>query len=121
MGAITRWRQREVIEEITAQVESDLEIAAKVVEVDARRRLLKIHDPEWGRGYRKLLALYRLTSFVQRSRGAVEAGIGIPPGKTGDLGFWIEVGSKTAAAHPWLRPALLTNLENIMALLGGSQ
>lgn len=117
MSVIREWRQREVIEEITAQVESDLRVAAKVVEVDARRRLLAIHDPEWGRGYRKLLALFRLTSFVERSRDAVEAEVGIPKGKTGDVGFWIEVGSKSAPAHPWLRPALLTNLENILTLL----
>jgi hypothetical protein len=35
------------------------------------------------------------------------------------MGFYIETGSTTAPAHPWLRPALLTNLRNIVALLGG--
>lgn len=118
MSVIREWRQREVIGEIAAQVESDLEVAAKVVEVDARRRLLAIHDPEWGRGYRKLLALFRLTSFVERDGTTVEAGIGMTGRKEGWLGFYIEVGSRTAPAHPWLRPALLTNLENILTLLG---
>ena len=118
MSMIREWRQREVIEEIMVQVESSLEVAAKMVEVDARRRLLAIHDPEWGRGYRKLLALFRLISFVERDSKAVEASIGMTGRKEGWLGFYIEVGSKTAPAHPWLRPALLTNLESILALLG---
>lgn len=117
MSVIREWRQREVIEEIMIQVEADLATAAKVVEVDARRRLLAIHDPEWGRGYRKLLALFRLISFVERDGMVVEAGIGMTGRKEGWLGFYIEVGSKTAPAHPWLRPALLTNLDNILALL----
>lgn len=120
MSGIQKWRQAEVIEEISAELERNMETAAKVVEVDARRRLLKISEPEWGAAYRKLLALYRLTSIVTRDRMAVEAGIGMPPGKKGsDYGYWIEVGSHTAPAHPWLRPALLHNLRNILELLTG--
>ena len=119
-SGVTEWKQRELVEAIAAQVTENMEAAAKVVEVDARHRLLAIRDPEFGRGYRRMLALYRLTSFVKRAGNAIEAQIGIPKGeKGGDYGFWIEVGSKTAAAHPWLRPALATNLRTIMALLGG--
>jgi len=119
MSHISQWRQREVIEEIADQVAADMETAGKVVEVDARRRLLRIHDPEFGRAYRRVLALYRLMSFVRRTGSVIEALVGIPRGeKGGDYGFWIEVGSKTAAAQPWLRPALLTNLKRIMEFLG---
>lgn len=119
MSPITEWRQADVIEEIAADVEANMEIAAKAVEADARRNLLKIGAPEWGLGYRKVLALYRLTSFVERSARAVEAGIGLPGGKAGHDGFYIETGSRTAPAHPWLRPALLHNLRHIVRLLAG--
>jgi hypothetical protein len=115
---IDQWRQREVIEEVADQVISDMETAGKVVEVDARRRLLRIQDPEFGRKYRRVLAMFRLTSFVRRTGSTIEALVGIPKGERGgDYGFWIEVGSKTAAAQPWLRPALLTNLRRIREFL----
>lgn len=117
---ITEWRQDAVIEEIAGGVEANMTVAAKVVETDARRRLLKIREPEFGTKYRKLLALFRLTSFVKRVGNEVWALIGIPPGEKGSsYGYYIEVGSSTAPAHPWLRPALLTNLRNIMGLLSG--
>lgn len=120
MSVIAQWRQQEVVEAIKTQVAADMETACKVVEVDARRRLLAIQEPEFGRKYRRILAMFRLTSFVEVESAAVTGHVGIPKGaKGGDYGFWIEIGSKTAAAHPWLRPALLTNLRNILKLLGG--
>jgi len=120
VSAVAEWRQREVVEAVRSEVAANMELACKVVEVDARRRLLAIQDPEFGRGYRRILAMFRLISFVETEKKNVIAGhVGIPKGeKGGDYGFWIEIGSKTAPAQPWLRPALLTNLDNIMALLG---
>ena len=115
-----RWDAKRVTREIADEVEATLEVAGKVVEVDARRRMLAIREPERGRGYRRVLALYRLTSAVVRTSWEIAVEIGIPKGKKGgDYGFWIEVGSRTAPAHPWLRPALLTNLKGIMGLFGG--
>lgn len=120
MSTIQVWRQREVVEEIAGYVQENMQTAAKVVEVDARRRMLKIKDPEWGTKYRKLLALYRLTSIVERQGLVITGAIGLPPGKKGSsYGFYIETGSRTAPAHPWLRPALLTNLRSILSLLSG--
>lgn len=117
---ITEWRSREVVEAVRAEVTSNMEAAAKVVEVDARRRLLAIREPEFGRAYRRVLALFRLTSFVTSDSNVIEGKIGIPAGEKGsDYGYWIETGSKSAPAQPWLRPALLTNLRDIIALLGG--
>jgi hypothetical protein len=114
------WRAREVTAQIAEQVAEDMATAGKMVEVDARRRLLAIREPEFGQGYRRVLALYRLISFVMRELSTITAYIGIPPGEEGsDYGFWIEVGSRTAPANPWLRPALLTNLKNVMNLLSG--
>jgi hypothetical protein len=121
MGSgVTEWRQREVFEAIAADVQETMEIAAKVVETDARRRLLRIREPDFGRKYRMVLALYRLTSFVRREGKAIVGKIGIPAGeKGGDYGFWIEIGSKTAPAQPWIRPALIENLRNIVRLFNG--
>lgn len=118
---IDRWDQDAVIEQIADEVESNMEIAVKAVEVDARKRLLSIGDPGWGAGYRRLVA-YRLTSFVNRDARAIVGAVGVPPDpKSGTpyMGFYIETGSTTAPAHPWLRPALLTNVRNILQLLGG--
>ncbi len=117
---IDKWDQAAVIEQIADEVVETMEIAAKVVQMDARKRLLKIHDPEWGRKYRKLIALYRLTSFVKRERLAVVGLIGMPrESKGNDMGFWIEVGTVSQPPHPWLRPALLANLRDIQQLFGG--
>jgi len=118
--AIAEWNQRKVVTAVKAEVAANMEIAATVVEVDARRRLLRIVEPEFGRAYRRVLALYRLISRVVVSENAVEGQIGIPPGKEGgDYGFWIETRSHTYAAQPWLRPALMDNLKNILKLLAG--
>jgi len=120
MSTISEWRQREVIEEITAEVAANMEIAAGVVEVDARKRLLRIQEPEFGRAYRRVLALYRLISQVVIGKDAIEGQIGIPPGeKSSEYGFYVETGSHTYAAQPWLRPALLENLKDIIRLLAG--
>jgi len=119
-SGVTEWRQREVFEAIAAEVQETMEIATKVVETDARRRLIRIREPQRRGKYRLVLALYRLTSFVRREGKAIVGKVGIPVGeKGGDYGFWIEIGSKTAPANPWLRPALVENLRNIVALLGG--
>jgi len=118
--AIDRWRAREVMAATRAEVAENMEIAAKLVETEARRNLLHIREPEFGRAYRKVLALYRLTSQVDTERDLIMAQIGIPAGVKGDsYGFWIEVGSRTAPAQPWLRPALVHNLSKIMGILEG--
>ena len=114
------WRQAEVIAAIVAEVAGDMETAAKMVEVDAKRRLLAIKDPERGLKYRRYLAQYKLTSMVVSDTQEVLGAIGVPPGREGsDYGFWIEVGSRTAPAHPWLRPAMLTNLKAILGCFEG--
>ena len=120
MSAVAEWRQREVVAAVRAEVKGNMELAVKVVEVDARRRLLAIQDPEFGRGYRRILALFRLISFVEEERDAITGRVGIPKGeKGGDYGFWIEIGSKTAPAQPWLRPSLMLNLDDLMKVLAG--
>ena len=117
---ISEWKQKQVVEEIKNFVATNMEAAAGVVEMDARRRLLSIVEPAFGRAYRRLLALGKLTSRVVVEEHVVEGQIGIPSGEKGsDYGWWIEVGSKAKAAQPWLRPALLQNFKEIIRLLTG--
>ncbi len=119
MSYITEWNADEVIAEVSGELAANMETAAQVVETDARSRLLSIGSPDWGAGYRRMLALFRLTSIVHQDDESIVAEVGMPPGKAGYDGFYIETGSTTAPAHPWLRPALLGNLSKIAALLRG--
>jgi len=120
MSTITEWTQQEVIEAIKADLVANMEIAAGVVETDARKRLLRIQEPDFGRAYRRVLALYRLISRIVVGKDVVEGQIGIPGGEKGsDYGFWIEIGSHTYAAQPWLRPALVAHLKDVIRLLAG--
>jgi len=119
-SGIVEWRQREVIEEIAGVVQENMEIAAEVVKIDARHRLLRIREPEFGRKYRMVLALYRMITVVTRKGDVIEGRVGLPPGDKGTrYGFYIETGSRTAPAQPWLRPALYGNLRRIQQLLIG--
>jgi len=120
MSTITEWNQKQVVEEVKDFLATNMEAAAGVVEMDGRRRLLAITEPEFGRAYRRLLALGKLTSRVVIEGDVVEGQVGIPSGEKGsDYGWWIEVGSKAKAAQPWLRPALMQNFKEILRLLTG--
>jgi len=120
MSAITEWRQRQVVDQVREEVATRMEAAAHVVEVDARGRLLRIQEPEFGRRYRRALAMGRLTSVVKVEGDVVEGLVGITKGEKGsDYGWWIEVGSRAKAAQPWLRPALMNNFKAIIKMLCG--
>ena len=122
MSEIVEWHTKEVVAHFAAELATRLETAAKVVEVDARNNLAAISDPEWGHAYRNEIVGRLLTSFVQHTDKEVLAYIGVRAvsGKGGDShGFYIETGSTTAPAQPWLRPALFDNEANIMKLLEG--
>ena len=102
-SGITRWNAGEVINTITATVEANMEAAAKVVETDARHRMLSIKEPEFGRGYRRVLALYRLKSVVKRDKKDIVALIGIP---RGEKAVATVIGSKSVAVQPRRIPGL---------------
>lgn len=117
------WKPEGVVRRTAEQVENRIGLAARYVEQDARRRLEAITDPEWGRGYRTQIVGRLLTSFVERSGKNIlgHIGVRVAGGKGGEYhGYYIELGSSTAVAHPWLRPALLENRDAILSLFRGN-
>ena len=96
------------------------EIVGEFVEAEARRRLLDIKDPAWGQGYREQIVSRLLTNQVETKSNEVVITVGVAKGKGGSHhGYYIELGSKTAAAHPFLRPAVFDNGKKIVQLLSG--
>lgn len=120
-----KWNAQEFKKDLVARVVSNAEIAGKFVEVEARRRILAVQDPDWGTGHRKYVWSL-ITHTVEQEPNAVVIRVGLPPGRkkkdgstTRHLGFYIELGSRTAPAHPFLRPAVFQNGARIVALLSG--
>lgn len=106
--------------QLQEQLVANGEIAGKFVETDARRRLMDITDPEWGKNYRQKLVARLLTNIVEKTENAVIIRVGVAKSKSGSYhGYYIELGSKTAPAHPFLRPALFDNKSKILKLLVG--
>jgi hypothetical protein len=117
---IRNWNPRAVKDAAIAELMANGEIVGKFVESDARRRLYAIEEPEWGENYRRLIVGRRLTFVVKREPKAIVITVGVRAGEKGQYyGFYIEVGSKTSPAHPYLRPAVFNNAREILALLGG--
>lgn len=120
MSEITEWNAPAVIDFFSARIAASMEIAVKVVEEAARDNLAEIDDPPWGAGYRNEIVGRMLTSYVEKQDKAVlgHVGVRVGSGKGGSLhGFYIEFGSSTAPAHPWLRPALYDNKDDILKIL----
>jgi len=94
----------------------------KFVETEARRRLDAITDPDTKRdkNYRSYLSSYILTNKVEQETNAVVIQVGMKIGTEGQThhGFYIETGSSTAEAHPYLRPAVFNNEREIVGMLG---
>jgi hypothetical protein len=120
-----KWNPTEFKKKLISELAENGEIVGKFVENDARRRLLAIKDPEWGKGHRNYVSRL-LTNVVETVHNAVVIKIGLPPGKTTKegkptrhLGFYIEMGDAHHAAHPYLRPAVFMNAAKILKLLSG--
>jgi hypothetical protein len=96
------------------------EIVGKFVEEEARRRLLEITDPEWGQAYREQVVSRLLTNQVTATKDEIEILVGVAKsGKGEHHGYYIELGSSTAPAHPFLRPAVFENADRIVEMLTG--
>jgi hypothetical protein len=118
-----KWTPDNVKRDVLETLVGNAELVGRFVESDARRRLLAVSDPDWGEGHRNYVARL-ITNEVEQGRNEVVVRVGLPPGRTTaegrptrHLGYYIETGSRTAAAHPFLRPAVFQNGPEIVALL----
>lgn len=117
---ITKWTPDKVKEDVTNQLMSNGDIVGKFVESDAKRRLLDIRDPEWGQNYRQKLVARLLMFTVSEISNGVEILVGVAKSRSGNHhGYYIELGSKSAPPHPFLRPAVFENGRKVLAILSG--
>lgn len=110
------WKKSELIPHLV----SNSEIVGEFVESDARRRLLAIAVPEWGKPYRREVVSRLLDNFIEQGKNEVITMVGVRKSKSGSHhGFYIELGSRTAPPQPFLRPAVFENGKKIVALIEG--
>lgn len=120
MSNIKSWSPEQLKKKIMDDLVANGEIAGKFVETDARRRLVSIKEPEWGAGYRQKLVARLLRNEVERGFNEVVIRVGVAvSNEARHHGFYIEMGSSTAPAQPFLRPAVFENGRKIVALLAG--
>lgn len=122
---IVKWTPENVVNMTRSELVKNAEMAGKYVEDDARRRLDAIKNPNTKRdnNYRRYLSKYILTNYVENKPTEVVIYVGMKVGTDGQThhGFYIETGSSTAPAHPYLRPAVFQNGRNIVNILTGSK
>jgi len=117
---IKNWNPKKFKDELLNDLEKNGEIVGKLVETEARRRLVAITDPPWGAGYRQEIVARLLRFEVERKSNEVVITVGVAStSKSKHHGLYIELGSKTAPAQPFLRPAVFENGRKIVALLSG--
>jgi HK97 gp10 family phage protein len=111
------WHPEQLKKKILSDLAGNGEVVGKFLEGEARRRLMGITDPEWGEAYRGYVAnLISSDSAIDGNGLLIRVGVG--RGRSGSHhGLYIEFGSKTAAAHPFLRPAVFDNAAKIVGLL----
>lgn len=117
---VKNWQPEKLKAEIRKNLTSNGEAVGKFVETEARRRLHAITEPEWGKGYRQQIVSRLLGYEVAQMPNEVVIRMGVRT--TADSrhhGFYIELGSSTAPAQPFLRPAVFQNGSKIVGLLEG--
>ena len=126
MGNVTwkKWDPGAVKAAALAEVAANAEVVGEFVESEARRRLKAIGKPDNRRAvaWRAFLARWALTNTVQvlANEVVIRVGMKVSSKKGGRTrGFYVETGSSTAPAHPYLRPAVFNNAAKIVQLLGG--
>jgi len=122
---IVEWKPAVVKKMALDQLEANAELVGVFVETEARQRLDAITDPDTARdkNYRHYLSKYLLTHVVEKSEKEIVISVGMRVGPRGSgaghHGFFIETGSESAPAHPYLRPAVFGNAREIVNLLTG--
>lgn len=118
------WKPEAVIAASMAEVAGNGELVGEFLEAEARRRLDAIRRPDNKKAvaWRRFLSRYVLTNVVTVSADEVVITVGMKRSgaKGGNTrGFYVEIGSARAPAHPYLRPAVFGNGPTIVSLLGG--
>lgn len=124
-----KWNDREFKKGLKRELAANAAIVGKFVETEARRRLTAITDPDWGAAYRQQVLARSLTYEVEEKANEVEVRVGVTEGPTTGKesgaagqrkrGLYIELGSSTAPAQPYLRPAVFENGGKIVRLFEG--
>jgi hypothetical protein len=105
-------------ETVLDRVEANMADAGQYVVDQARRKLRAIEEPKWGAGYRRKIVADLLAFEASRQDDSLTLTIGVRTNDQGrHIGFYIEVGSSTAPAQPYLRPAIFENGLKILQLL----
>lgn len=125
MAYTLKWTPQQVKKAVIAEVSANAEDVGVFCEVEARRKLLAVTEPEWGAGYRRQIVASLLTHEVEVKSNEVNINIGVARSsayKSKDYshyGFYIEMGSRRFPSHPFIRPAIFENAAKIVALLEG--
>lgn len=118
---IVSWDSKAVINQAKAILERNADQVGDFIEQDARRRLDSIVTPSdrRSRNYRYYLSRYILDHTVKSDDKNIRIFVGMKIGKYGQRhhGYYIETGSTTAPAQPYLRPALFSNKKRIPRML----
>lgn len=123
--SIEKWDPITVKRAALAELQQNAELVGVFVETEARRRLDAISNPDTkrDRNYRHYLSKYLLTHVITSGNDFIEIDVGMKIGPRGSgasyHGFFIEIGSDSAPAHPYLRPAVFDNRAEILQLLAG--
>lgn len=120
------WHPDRLKEKLLADLVANGELVGKFLEGEARRRLLAYPELDTivdgkryvgGGAYRRYVAGL-IGSDATRERNAVLIRVGVGLGKGGrHHGLYIELGSKTSPARPFLRPAVFENADKIIQVL----
>lgn len=120
MNFVKEWQPEKFKAAVVAELEKNAGEAGQFVVDNARQRLQAIRDPEWGTGYRRNVVASLLRFEVERRPNEVIILVGVARSPDSrHHGFYIELGSSTAPAQPYLRPAVFQNAAKIVFLLSG--
>jgi hypothetical protein len=117
------WEADKLISHIGENIQRNAEQTGDFIYTQAKKNLDAIQTPADARSknYRYYLSKYILTHFVEREKDLISIYVGMRIGKNGQRhhGYYIETGSHTAPAKPYLRNALFNNLRDVVAMLTG--
>lgn len=122
------WRPDQFKKALLGDLQPNAEIVGEFVRRDAQKRLRGFPELDTmvdgkrytgGGGYRAYVANLIGWEVVVDKRGLV-INVGVRPGRGGrHHGLYIELGSKSAPARPFLRPSVFENAAKIVTLLAG--